>query len=72
MAMADEELIEIPYDQLSEDALRGVLEEYATRGGYESDMSLDGRVKELEQRLKAGKAKIMFSPKEGTTNLVTR
>jgi len=63
-------MLEVPYDKLSPEALRGVLEEYATRGGYEEDMSIDGRVGQLMQQLKTGKAKIMFDPDSGTTNLV--
>jgi uncharacterized protein len=63
-------MLEIPYTQLSEDALRGVLEEFATRGGFEEDMSIDKRVEQLNSMLKKGKAKIIFDPDEGTTNLV--
>jgi uncharacterized protein YheU (UPF0270 family) len=66
-----DDLLEIPYRELSPEALRGVLEEYATRGGFESDMSLDTRIEEIKEKLKAGKARIIFDPKEGTTNLVT-
>lgn len=68
--MAKEDLLEIPFRELSPEALRGVLEEYATRGGFESDDSMDERVAQLEERLKAGHARIMYDPKEGTTNLV--
>ncbi|MCA9777604.1 MAG: YheU family protein, partial [Candidatus Eremiobacteraeota bacterium] len=39
-------------------------------GGFDSDMSLDERIDELIEKLKTGKAKIMYDPKEGTTNLV--
>lgn len=64
-------MVEIPFSELSPEALRGVLEEYATRGGFESDMSLDTRIEQMVEKLKAGKARIMFDPNEGTTNLVT-
>ncbi|MFA5508863.1 MAG: YheU family protein [Vulcanimicrobiota bacterium] len=63
-------MLEIPYRELSSEALRGVLEEYATRGGFESDLSLDERIEELLKKLNSGKAKLMFDPEEGTTNLV--
>ena len=66
-----DDLIEIPFRDLSSEALRGVLEEYATRGGFESDMSLNTRIEEIKEKLKIGKARIMFDPKAGTTNLVT-
>ena len=63
-------MLEIPFRELSPDALRGVLEEYATRGGFDSDLSLDERIDELIEKLKTGKAKIMYDPNEGTTNLI--
>ena len=63
-------MLEIPFRELSQEALRGVLEEYATRGGFDSELSLDERIDELVEKLKTGKAKIMYDPKEGTTNLV--
>jgi uncharacterized protein YheU (UPF0270 family) len=34
-------------------------------------MSLDTRIEQMVEKLKAGKARIMFDPNEGTTNLVT-
>ncbi len=63
-------MVEIPYQQLSEEALLGVLEEFATRGGFEEDMGLDKRVEQLRKMLKNGKAKIVFNPDDGSTNLV--
>lgn len=62
-------MVEIPYEELSEEALRGVLEEFATRGGYESDLALESRIEQLMERLKTGRAKIVFDPEEGSTNL---
>lgn len=63
-------MVDIPYDELSEEALRGVLEEFATRGGYESDLPLESRIQQLLAKLKSGKARIVFDPEEGTTNLI--
>lgn len=63
-------MLEVPYQSLSPEALRGVLEEFATRGGYESDVSLQDRIEELEAKLRVGKARIVYDPEEGTTNLV--
>lgn len=63
-------MLDIPYEDLSEEALHGILEEFATRGGYESDISIETRIEKLKARLKAGKAKIVFDPEEGATNLV--
>ena len=63
-------MIEIPFDQLSPEALRGVLVEYATRGGFVSDISMDSRIEEITHKLKIGKAKIAFDPEHGTTYIV--
>lgn len=63
-------LVDIPHEELSEVALRGILEEFATRGGYESEVPLESRLGALMAKLKSGKAKIVFDPDEGTTNLV--
>lgn len=63
-------MIEIPFNQLSPEALQGVLEEYATRGGFESDITMESRVAEITHKLKIGKAKIAFDPDHGTTNIV--
>jgi len=68
----DERLIEIPYQQLSPEALNGILEEYATRGGYECDMPLERRIEILKKRLKAKELKIVFDPKDEAVNIVRR
>ena len=65
-------MLEIPYQDLSPEALRGVLEEFATRGGFESDVSLDSRIAQITEKLRQGKAKIVFDPDEGTTNVVAK
>lgn len=68
----DERLIEIPYQQLSPEALNGILEEYATRGGYECDMPLERRIEILKKRLTAKELKIVFDPKDEAVNIVRR
>ncbi|MBQ7502677.1 YheU family protein [bacterium] len=68
----DERLIDIPYKQLSSEALEGVLEEYATRGGYECDMPLEKRIGVLKKKLETGELKIVFDPEEETVNIVKR
>lgn len=64
-----EDVLEIPFAELSPEALRGILEEYATRGGFEADTSIDSRIHEMEAKLKKGKIKIVFDPKTGLTNI---
>lgn len=65
----DARLIEIPYQKLSEEALYGVLEEYATRGGYECDMPLQKRIEILKRKLVKREIRIMFDPEEETVNV---
>jgi len=55
--------IEIPYQQLSPEALQGVIEEFINREGTDYgcvEYSLADKVAQLEGRLKAGKAGIIF------------
>lgn len=63
-------MLEIPFQNLSPEALRGVLEEYATRGGFESDTALEERIEQLQAQLSSGKARIVYDPEEGTASLV--
>lgn len=63
-------MMEIPHRELSEEALRGVLEEFVTRGGVEHNQSVSQRIETLLRKLEAGRARIVFDPGEGTTNLV--
>ncbi|MGM9992284.1 MAG: YheU family protein [Candidatus Bruticola sp.] len=68
----DERLIEVPYQRLSERALQGVLEEYATRGGYECNMSLQKRTDILKRRLAKGELAIVFDPAEESVNIIEK
>lgn len=70
--MSDEGLIEIPHTQLSAEALQGVLEEYCTRGGYDSEVPLAARIAEIRRRLDAGRARIVYDPDAGLVNVVER
>lgn len=67
---ADKRLIEIPYRKLSTEALQGILEEYATRGGYESDIPLNDRLAVLRHKLEKNLIKIVFDPVEESINLI--
>lgn len=70
--MSDEGLVEIPHEQLSAEALQGVLEEYCTRGGYDSEVPLGARIAEIKRRLDAGRARIVYDPDEGLVNVVEK
>lgn len=72
MSEIDARLIEIPSSQLSPEALQGVLEEYCTRGGYDSEVPVADRIAEIRRRLAAGKARLVFDPEEGMVNVVER
>ena len=67
----DKRLIEVPYQRLSPEALQGILEEYSTRGGYESEIPLHDRLAVLRQKLEKGMIKIVFDPVEENINVVS-
>lgn len=55
--------VKIPYDQLSPEALQGVVEEFVTRDGTdygETEISLETKVVQVLTQLKNGKAVIGF------------
>jgi uncharacterized protein YheU (UPF0270 family) len=63
----------IPYTELSEDALRGVLESFVLREGTEygeRDVSLDQKVEQVIRQLKRGEAQIVFDPGTETIDIV--
>ncbi|MBQ7529526.1 YheU family protein [bacterium] len=66
----DKRLIEVPYKRLSPEALQGILEEYSTRGGYESEIPLHDRLAVLHQKLEKGLIKIVFDPVEESINVI--
>lgn len=65
--------VEVPWTSLSEEALRGVVEEFVTRDGTDygrREKSLDDKVADVTRQLRRGEAKIVFDPESGTVNLV--
>ena len=67
------EPITIPYTELSEDALRGVLESFVLREGTEygaRDFSLDEKVAHVMRQLRRGEAQIVFDPDAETIDIV--
>jgi hypothetical protein len=70
----DEEGIDVPYAQINPETLRNMVEEFVTRewssltdDGY----SLDDKVEQVLEQLKAGKVKVVFDFVSGTANIVT-
>lgn len=61
--------MEVPYQQLSPEALAAVLEEFVTRDGTET-ASASASAARVEALLRAGHLKILFDPDEGTCHIV--
>lgn len=67
--------VEIPYAELSADALRGVIEYFVLREGTEygeKDVSLDRKVADVLAQLERGEALIMFDPNTQSVNVVMK
>ena len=63
----------VPYTELSDDALRGVLESFVLREGTEygeRDVSLDQKVAQVTRQLQRGEARIVFDPESETIDIV--
>lgn len=72
---ADLECIEVPYEALSAEALRGVVESFVLREGTdygEREVSLDAKVSQVMRRLECGEARLVFDPRTSTVNVVAR
>lgn len=63
----------IPYDQLSQTALQGVVEEFVTREGTdygEIETPLETKISQVMAQLKSGKAVMVFDPESETCNIL--
>ncbi|NWH06653.1 YheU family protein [Desulfobacter latus] len=66
--------VKIPYDQLSPEALQGVVEEFVTRDGTdygEIEISLEIKVAQVLAQLKNGKAVIVFDQETESCTVLT-
>lgn len=66
-------MIKIRHSELSEDALRGVIEDFVMREGTDyghRDYSLDEKRARVLAALESGRATITFEPRSGTTTIV--
>lgn len=64
--------IKIPYDQLSPDALDGIIEEFVTRNGTdygENEVPLKIKTTQVLNQPRSGKAVIVFDQKTETCNI---
>ena len=65
--------MEIPYTELTDEALRGVIEEFVSREGtdYGSiDFSFEEKIEQIKGQLMAGDIKLVFDAETQSCNLV--
>ena len=65
--------MEIPHRELSEEALRGVIESFVLREGTDygrRDYSIEEKVAAVMRQLDRGEAVIVFDPDTGTVSIV--
>jgi uncharacterized protein YheU (UPF0270 family) len=72
---ADEGLrgIELSPDQLSPEALRGLIEEFVTRNGTDYgavERSVEEKIAQVRAQLTSGEALLVFDPKTEAANIV--
>lgn len=68
-------MMEIPYDLLSKDALRSLVEEFVTREGTDyghGEWDLERKVEAVMRQLKYGEAVIVFDEVSSTPNIVLK
>lgn len=65
--------VEIAPDDLSPEALRGLIGEFVTRDGTDYgavERSVEEKIDEVADQLRRGEARIVFDPETETTNIV--
>jgi uncharacterized protein YheU (UPF0270 family) len=65
----------IPFEQLSQDALYGLVEEFITREGTDyglNEIELSDKVAQVLQQLKTGQVVLVFDPATESANIMTR
>jgi hypothetical protein len=65
-------LIEVPRDSLSHEALRGVIAEFVTRAGTDygtQEKTIAEKIADVERQLERGEAIIVFDADTATTNI---
>lgn len=67
--------MEVPWQQLSKEALLGLIEDFVTREGTEygeSDVPLERKVEQVMGQLRRGEAWVSFDPGTETTSIHVR
>ncbi len=70
-----DDYIEIPPEQLSEDILQAVIEEFITREGTDyglQDYSLEQKVQQVKRQLESGRAVIAYDPGAESCTLLVK
>jgi uncharacterized protein YheU (UPF0270 family) len=73
--MAEESKVEIPLDQLSREALVGVIDDYVLREGTEygaTDFTLERKREQVLAQLRSGSALLVFDQTTETCTIVLR
>jgi uncharacterized protein YheU (UPF0270 family) len=73
--MSENDFIEIPPEQLNEDVLQAVIEEFITREGTDyglQDYSLEQKVLQIKRQLDSGRAVIAFDPLSESCTLLIK
>lgn len=69
----DDQELEIPLNQLSADALRGVIDDFILREGTDYgpvEVTLEQKRAQILAQLRSGKARLMFDPRSQTCTIV--
>ena len=67
------EIINIPFEALSADALLGVIDDYVNREGTDyghRDFDLEQKREAVRRQLESGRASITYDPRTQTTTIV--
>ena len=67
------DIIKIPYEKHSPEALKGLMEEFATRDGTdygETEVPLERKTAQILRGLQSGRAVIVFDPDSETCNIL--
>lgn len=67
--------VEIPHEQLSPEALHGVIESFVLREGTEygeRDVPLDTKIAQVLRQIERGEARIVFDPSSETIDIVVK
>lgn len=65
----------IPYQQLSPEALKGLVEEFITREGTDyshEETPLERKVEQVQRQLERGDVVVVFDPASESASLLTR